>query len=292
MRVRQPHVAGAFYPGSQEQCEDLIDRCLPSGSVLGEGEHRILSAVVPHAGWVYSGETAGQVFAAIREVGGADVFLLFGAVHVWGVDEPSVWSRGAWKTPLGEARVDEELIQILFDELGNKIVDSPASHQQEHSLEVQVPFIQRLFPEATLIPVMVPPTERSAWLGHEMARIIASRCPDRRVIALGSSDLTHYGPNYGFVPAGHGEAGLKWVKEENDKRMIDLAVAMDDGAIVAEAQKSQNACGPGAVAAACGYARELGASKGRLLQYTTSFDVMPERRPTSFVGYAGIVYEA
>ncbi|MBI3890913.1 MAG: AmmeMemoRadiSam system protein B [Candidatus Wallbacteria bacterium] len=292
MSVRQPHVAGSFYPGTASKCEEMLVRCLSTEAVLGAGEHRVVGGVVPHAGWIFSGPTAGRVFRAVQESGGADTFILFGAVHVWGVDRPSVYARGAWRTPLGDAPIDEELAAALLDTMSGFLVDAPEAHESEHSLEVQVPFLQHLFPAARILPIMVPPMAEAARLGREVARVVEASRGAKRVVALGSSDLTHYGPNYRFMPKGLGAGSLEWVKTQNDKRILDLAIAMKEDAIVSEAMGQMNACGPGAMAAACAFASQFGASTGRLVGYTTSYDVMPERQPTSFVGYGGVVYEA
>ena len=104
---------------------------------------------------------------------------------------------------------------------------------------------------------------------------------------IGSTDLTHYGPNYGFSPAGTGKAGVAWVKETNDKRMVDHMIALDSSEILSDALSSYNACCGGAAAAAVASARALGASRGELLVYTTSYDKRPDN---SLVGYAGVVF--
>ncbi len=291
MSSRQPHVAGAFYPGTARQCEEMLDTCVGGGPFLAPGEHRLVAGIVPHAGWIYSGPTAGKVFGAFREAGGVDTFILFGAVHVWGVEAASLWPEGSWISPLGEAFIDESLAAGLLDDLGERLVAEPASHRQEHSIEVQLPFIQRLFPEARIVPIMVPPLADAGDFGRAVARAIAARCGRRRVAAIASTDLTHYGPNYRFMPMGIGAKALTWVKEENDRRILELALRLEEDDIVDEAEASHNACGAGAMAAATGYAHQMGAASGRLLDYTTSYDVLPERNPSSFVGYAGIVFD-
>ncbi|MFW6139089.1 MAG: AmmeMemoRadiSam system protein B, partial [Spirochaetota bacterium] len=104
---------------------------------------------------------------------------------------------------------------------------------------------------------------------------------------IGSTDLTHYGPNYGFSPRGIGGDSLTWMKEVNDKRVIDLFLALDPEGVMKEASVSKNACCPGAAAAAISAVKEMGVEKGSLVEYATSYDVHPD---TSFVGYAGVVY--
>jgi AmmeMemoRadiSam system protein B len=107
------------------------------------------------------------------------------------------------------------------------------------------------------------------------------------VVYIGSADLTHYGPNYGFTPRGKGEAAVKWVKEENDRSLIDKALAMDASGLLGDAAARHNTCSAGPIAAVVASAARHGIKKGTLLEYYTSYDVTPD---SSFVGYAAIVY--
>ena len=109
---------------------------------------------------------------------------------------------------------------------------------------------------------------------------------------MGSSDLTHYGARYGFVPKGYGAAAHRWSKEENDREILDRAAAFDPEAVEASARRRHNACGPGAMAAVTAAARELGATEARLLRHTTSAEVTGEEEPQMWVGYAALVFVA
>ena len=111
---------------------------------------------------------------------------------------------------------------------------------------------------------------------------------NKRVVVLGSTDLTHYGPNYGFAPNGHGPEAVKWVKEVNDKKFIDQALKLDGPGMLKAAQADQSACSAGGAVAAVAAAKAQGAQKAALIDYYTSYDVMPG---DSFVGYAGMVLE-
>jgi AmmeMemoRadiSam system protein B len=106
-------------------------------------------------------------------------------------------------------------------------------------------------------------------------------------VSVGSSDLTHYGPRYGMAPVGTGQKALDWTRE-NDQRILDLIVQMRPQDVVEEAGSHYNACGAGAIAAAMGFAAESGATQGRILHYTTSYDVMPMGRPADMVGYGAV----
>ncbi len=284
MPTRSPIVAGMFYPADEPTCRRQVRTCLealhieaPAGMVYG--------GIVPHAGWVYSGPTAGAVFQAIAAQEPPETFILFGAVHTWGVNDACLYGRGAWRTPLGELAIDEELAATLAAQAG--LADRPEAHAEEHSIEVQLPFIKYLFPSARIVPIAMPPLYTAHTVGQKVAQAV--RQVGRRAVALGSTDLTHYGPRYGLAPAGAGEHALTWV-HNNDRAILDLMVAMRAEEIVSEARSHHNACGAGAVAAAIAFAAEMGATQGVLLHYTTSHEVMPMGRATDMVGYGAVVF--
>ena len=243
---------------------------------------------MPHAGWAYSGAVAAKVIKCLQPAS-PDTFVIFGAVHSWGVRAGAVYPSGSWLTPLGEAEIDEELADLLLDKCPRHLTADPDSHAQEHSIEVQVPMIQHLHPKAKIVPIAMPPTDTAAPAGTAVGAAIAGS--GRRVAVLGSTDLTHYGRNYGFTPWGFGPAAREKMAE-NDRRVIDLALAFEADKVVREAQEHSNACGAGAVAAAIAAAKAMGAVKSVLVEYTTSHEVMHEP-PEDFrmaVGYAGLLF--
>jgi AmmeMemoRadiSam system protein B len=171
------------------------------------------------------------------------------------------------------------------------MVDDPYAHEDEHSLEVQAPFIRLLFPDAKIVPIMVPPRGIADEVGEAVARTITSYNYD--AVVVGTTDLTHYGPHYGFVPEGIGEKAIRWAKDVNDRRFIDMVCALRGGSIVAEALQHKNACSSGAVAATVAACAALGATRGVLLQHTTSSEVLAEQTTQHIedsVGYAGIIF--
>lgn len=287
MPVRQPVVAGQFYPASRSRCVAMVEECLPS-EPPPELPDRIVAGVVPHAGWVFSGCTAARVYAAIRSQFLPDTVVLLSASHGWGARRLAVYTSGTWATPLGEAQVDADLAGLLLEEGRGLLKDDPDAHAGEHSVEVQVPFIQYLFPQASILPVLVSPEERAVPAGETVARAITRS--GKTAVVVGTTDLTHYGATYyGFAPAGTGEPALAWARA-NDQRIINLMLQMRAEEIVPEAAARRNACGGGAVAATVAAARALGARKGVLLEYVTSHDVMPRGPATDFVGYAAVVF--
>jgi AmmeMemoRadiSam system protein B len=201
-----------------------------------------------------------------------------------------VYDTGGWSTPLGEAAIDEELAQAILD--SGTAVSDPNAHSSEHSIEVQVPFIQHLFADAKILPIVVPPSQQAVSLGEAIGDIIASD-KDKKIVCIGSTDLTHYGPRYGFTPMGTGAKALQWASEVNDKKFIDLALKLDATGLLASAAENLNACGGGAAAAAVAAAKKLGKTKGILLAHTNSNEVMIKKMGTSStdaVGYAAIVF--
>ncbi len=284
--VRPAARAGLFYPRQAAQCRELVDQCLGSSEVPERPPgFEPVAAIVPHAGWVYSGRiAAGALRSLAARSAPVRTVVLFGAVHVPGVGAATVSPAKAWETPLGLVPVDQEAARRVGTLLGS----GEAAHRGEHSLEVQVPFLQVLFPEAEILPIAVPPDEDAASVGAAVAEALADLGDG--VVYVGSTDMTHYGPRFGFSDHGLGAQGLRWVKQDNDARMLRLMETMKEHEVVAEAQASWNACGAGAIAATLAAARARGATRGHRTGYTTSADVMGESRPDDFVGYAGFAY--
>ena len=215
--------------------------------------------------------------------------MVFGADH-WleAARRAQVYPDGAWTTPLGDVAIDADLAARVVDLGGGAIEARAEAHRREHSIEVQIPLIQALWPEARVLPILVGPAAEPARVGELVAQAVSDRDD---VVALGSTDLTHYGPNYDFTSHGRGRAALTWVRDVNDAAMVAAATAMRPDGVLDEANRHANACGPGAIAAAIVFARECGAARGRLVEYTTSYDVLPRGEPSDFVGYAGVLFE-
>lgn len=286
MPLRYPAVAGSFYPADGPGCLAEVTKYLRTAKVVEVADH-MLGGVVPHAGWVYSGPTAALVYAALRLQQPPQTVLCFGAVHSWDVEAPSIYGSGHWRIPLGDIAVDEELAREVISSAPDLVYDRPEAHRTEHSIEVQLPFLKHLWPSARILPISVPPRDVALKLGRSTA--LAAQRLGRTVVAIGSSDLTHYGPRYGLAPVGRGARARAWI-EQNDRRILDLMAQMRGDAVLQEAAAHWNACGAGAVAATIACVAELGARTGTLLGYTTSHDVMPLGEPTDMVGYGAVVF--
>jgi AmmeMemoRadiSam system protein B len=291
MQTRKPIVAGQFYPGRHNSCVAEINECLRQERPADLLPETIAAGIVPHAGWTFSGSLAALVFSAIKQRHDkVDTFIIFGAAHGYYGPSPAVYDKGSWLTPLGEVAVDEELADAVLK--SDAAVSDTSAHQDEHSIEVQIPFIQHLFADTKILPILTPPNEQAISLGEVIGDIIKQQ-QHKKIVCIGSTDLTHYGPRYGFTPMGTGANALQWASGVNDKEFIDLALKLDAMGLLASAAENLNACGAGAAAATAAAARKLGKTKGLLLAHTNSNEVMLEKMSSSSadaVGYAAIVF--
>ncbi|MDD5063647.1 MAG: AmmeMemoRadiSam system protein B [Phycisphaerae bacterium] len=290
MQTRKPVVAGQFYPGDRDSCIAEISECLQEKPPVKSLPETIVAGIVPHAGWTFSGSLAAMVFSAIKQrCDKVDTFIIFGAAHGYYGPSPAVYDSGRWLTPLGEAAVDEELADAVLET--DAAVSDASAHLDEHSIEVQVPFIQHLFAGTKILPILTPPNKQSISLGGFVGDII--KLQKKKIICIGSTDLTHYGPRYGFAPMGTGTKALHWASDVNDKEFVDFALQLQPQKMLASAAENFNACGPGAAAAAVAVAKKLGRTKGVLLAHTNSNKVMLEKMAVASadsVGYAAIVF--
>ena len=280
MEIRQSYFAGSWYPASRSSCEEKIRSFIDEDLILKSEDLLKIAGIVPHAGWVFSGKTACNVIKILSESNGCDTIVVFGS-HMGPHDRNFLMKRGYWDTPLGELKIDTDITTELCDKF-DFIVETANSFQPDNTIELQLPFIKYFFDEVQIVPVGIAPREDSI----EIVDFIVDNFSDKNIKYIGSTDLTHYGPNYGFTPRGIGYESVEWVKNENDKKIIDMMIALDEDSIVNEAFANHNVCCPGAVVSTIHAAVRKGAEKGELLEYTTSYDVSPAN---SFVGYAGIV---
>lgn len=290
MQTRKPIVAGQFYPDRHDACVDEINDCLKQAVMSESLPETIVAGIVPHAGWAFSGPLAAMVFSAVKQQHEkVHTFVIFGAAHSYFGKSPAVYGSGSWTTPLGEIVIDEGLADAILST--DTAVSSPDAHKSEHSIEVQVPFIQYLFAGAKILPILVPPTKQAVTLGRVVGDIISAD-RERKIVCIGSTDLTHYGPHYGFTPMGTGSDALQWASEVNDRQFIDLALELEPEKMLSGAAESCNACGAGAAAAAAAAAKKLGKTKGLLLAHTNSNEIMLRMGSSSAdsVGYAAIVF--
>ncbi len=274
MRVRRRCLPPGWYPDTAEQTRQAIDELaekLPADGATG------VAGVAPHAGWEFSGGIALEVLSRIAR--GMDTIVIIGG-HLGPADGILCAFEDSFETPLGPLAADRELLDAL-----GRAVKLFEDRHQDNTVEIQLPFIRYLAPGARVLGMRAPPSPEAETLGAAIAE--AAGGLGRKVAVMGSTDLTHYGPNYGFAPAGSGQTGLRWVKDVNDKRIIDCLLALDTGLALERALRERSACSVGGALAAMGFARSRGVRHGTLLSYATSQDIHPEE---SFVGYAGVLY--
>ncbi|MFC1813222.1 AmmeMemoRadiSam system protein B [Thermodesulfobacteriota bacterium] len=283
MKARKAMLAGSWYPGSASGCEKEIKSFLKEYSEKPVSDLPFIGGIVPHAGWYFSGSIACNVINCLQEEVPPDVFVIFG-MHLRTGSPAYIMTDGAWETPFGEILIDKDVSGELTDRFAFTI-ETAENFTQDNTIELQLPFIKYFFQDAKIVPIGVPPVKSSLEIGTSVAEI--AKQLGLRVKVIGSTDLTHYGSNYGFSPKGSGRSALDWVRNDNDRKVIDAMLAMDPDTVISEALANQNACCGGAAATAIAAAKALGSDHAEYLAYATSYDKSPG---TSFVGYVGILF--
>ena len=282
MEVRKAAFAGSWYPASETECEQEIQSFLKEAGLKRDADKNFLAGIVPHAGWYYSGAIACNVINALTTGSSPDAVIVFG-MHLHPNSPCYIMPAGAWNTPFGDIEIHDELAGILVDRFSFQL-ETARSFTQDNTIELQLPFVKYFFNKAKLVPIGVPPNNASLEFGRAVAEIASEL--GIQVKVLGSTDLTHYGFNYGFTSHGTGPSAVDWVRNTNDRRVIDAMVAMDPEKVISEALASDNACCSGAASTAIATAKLLGATRAETIAYATSYDKSPG---DSFVGYVGIV---
>ena len=281
MSRRKRLLPRGWYPFDGKDCKKEIESYIEGWSPPSAIPEQGIGGIVPHAGWYFSGKLAARVLHSLKSKRKIDVVILYGG-HMGPDDLPRVISEDTCETPLGDIEIQQNLLKKLMNRVK---VDKESSSSGDNTIEIQLAMIKYFFPESRLLAVRPPFSIKAVELGKEIARV--SREEGLSILAIGSTDLTHYGPNYGFLAKGVGPSSVEWVKRTNDKGFIDRALRMDAEGLLDHALKNDSACSAGAAASAIATSEASGAKKGVLLDYYTSYDIMPD---DSFVGYTGIVY--
>ncbi len=283
LKTRQAVFAGSWYPDSPQACESEIRKYLKKSTHETTATPGYSGGIVPHAGWFFSGEIACDVIHRLANTDPPDVVVVFG-MHLHPQSPNYMMAEGAWETPFGLMPVHTALAQALCDQFTFRI-ETPSNFTKDNTIELQLPFIKYFFPKADILAIGLPPVASSLDIAR--ATVDAATQLGLKMKVIGSTDLTHYGYNYGFMPKGSGPSALKWARDENDRRVIEAMLAMDPIKIIDEAQTHHNACCAGAAAGAVAAAKTLGATTAETTAYASSHDKNPD---DSFVGYAGIVF--
>ncbi|MBK8480447.1 MAG: AmmeMemoRadiSam system protein B [Proteobacteria bacterium] len=281
-QLRVAELAGSWYPATPAGCQASFGR-FERGAVDSQ-RTQLVGGIVPHAGWAFSGAIAYNVVRELAAAASASETIVLFAGHLGPDAASTVMQHGQCWTPFGPLDTDEALVQQLATAAPLR-AESPLNHTQDNSAEVVFPLIKHFFPAARLVILGAPP--RAATLQLADAVVEAARRLGRPIAVIASTDLTHYGPNYGWTPQGSGAGAERWVRETNDPLFLAAACEGTPLEVLQTGRLHRNACCPGAVAAAWQCAQRLGASSGERLRYATSADVRPN---ASFVGYAGVVY--
>jgi len=265
--LRKPVVAGSFYPASKAALSAEIKACSKG---LKPGSVKALGVLSPHAGFVYSGSVAAAVLSRIET---PDTFLIIGPNHTGRGTPASIMIDGAWATPFGEVPVDEELAGLLLKN-SSFMEEDDIAHMGEHSIEVQLPFLQYFHENFKFVPVCISmgSTEDLLRLGEEAAEAV--KRSGKKVCILASSDMTHYEEQE--------------TAKAKDKLAIDAILKLD-GKLLAETVNLHDItmCGVAPAVAMLAATKKLGAKKAELIKYMTSGETSGDYKQV--VGYAGMI---
>jgi len=277
MQIRTPAVAGMFYPKETHELKSAIHDCFlhpfgPGKTPPLENDEKILGVICPHAGYMYSGPIATNSFYHISSQK-PELVIIIGPNH-WGIGcNVAVMKEGQWQTPLGSVEVDTDSA-IKLNEISKMTELDFFSHTKDHSLEVQVPMLQEIYSHKfKILPIIL--IDQGCKTARELGKALAKIAKIKKTVIIGSSDFTHYEENsYAY---------------KQDKLLIEPILELDVERFYSILQENQiSACGYGAIASTMVACKELGASKGTLLKYATSGDVVGDK--SSVVGYASIAF--
>lgn len=267
--IRNPAVAGVFYSGVASELETEVKRY----SEEKAAKEKVIGVVMPHAGYVFSGPVAGAVASRIEP---SDVFVVLGPKHTpWGAPY-SIMTQGSWKTPLDEVKIDSELAGEILAGSGSLKEDVQA-HLYEHSIEVELPFLQYLKRDFKFVPLALSGTTDEIYRVYgEIGRAIAQaiKKSGKEVPIIASSDMTHYEP-------------YESAKRKDDQAM-EAILKLDEEELLKRVEKFHiTMCGYAPTVCMLRAAKELGAEKAELVKYQTSAETSGDY--SKVVGYAGII---
>jgi AmmeMemoRadiSam system protein B len=264
--IRRPAVAGQFYPASASALREMIGGMVKEKAVKEE----VIGLLSPHAGYIYSGPVVGAVISRIKF---KDTFIIMGPNHTGAGRPLSIMTEGKWQTPLGEVEIDSELAKKILA-TSRYLEEDDRAHIYEHSIEVQLPFLQYFKPDFKLVPMVFG--HPSGAIYKEVGKEIAAAVKElgREVVIIASSDMSHYEPQASAQKKDTQAIGaiLKLDEDELLKRVAEFNITM---------------CGYAPAVSLIVAAKELGAKSAELVKYQTSGDVTGDY--SAVVGYAGII---
>jgi AmmeMemoRadiSam system protein B len=280
LKVRHPAVAGSWYAGTSAGLRTQIENCfthklgpgeLPK--VVQEGTRNIVGLVCPHAGYMYSGHVAAHAYYELAKDGKPDVIVIFSPNHTGRGSALAVMNEGVWRTPMGDVEIDAQTANQILSE--SRIIDvDDRAHAYEHSIELQLPFLQYLYGSAfKFVPIcfLMQDLESSREVGQATAKALSGK----NALVIASTDMTHYEPQERA--------------EKKDKMAVDAAIKMDEEQYYSTVESHAiSTCGYGPTIAAITAAKALGAKKAKLLCYKTSGDITGDF--SAVVGYASMAF--
>ncbi|MCJ7559213.1 AmmeMemoRadiSam system protein B [Candidatus Bathyarchaeota archaeon] len=280
-KIRRPTQAGAFYEGDAEALKTQIENCFlqefgpkKRPKVNKDGPREVIGLVCPHAGYMFSGAVAANAYYELASDGKPDTVVILGPNHTGYGSALAVMNEGFWRTPLGDVEIDGETANQIVQETRIADVDDLA-HRFEHSIEVQLPFLQYLYgSEFKFVPICFQMQDLSSAV--EVGRALVEVLANKNAVVIASSDMTHYEPQ-GNANA-KDMAALKAVEAMDEKRFYSIIEA-----------QNVTACGYGPIAAVITAAKGLGAKEAKLLCYKTSGDTTGDY--SSVVGYAAVCFK-
>ncbi|MBU1852886.1 MAG: AmmeMemoRadiSam system protein B [Candidatus Omnitrophica bacterium] len=266
--LRKPVVAGQFYPQTEASLKKMLSKLIDTGS----DKHEIIGIVMPHAGYIYSGGVAGLT---ISKVNIKKTAVILGTNHTGSGEPFSIMTKGRWLTPLGEAKIDVEIARAILKE-SSLLKEDSLAHLYEHSIEVEVPFLQYVKNDIKIVPICISNNDLKIYrqLGKEIAE--GFKKIGRSALFIASTDFTHY--------------ESKQAAEEKDRLAIDAILNLDEERLFRVVEENNiSMCGVAPTCTLISVCKNLGAKKAGLVKYQTSGDISGDY--ASVVGYAGLVIE-
>ncbi len=267
--IRLPAVAGQFYPASPRELSSLIHRFLKENEETQKV--RVRACVVPHAGYAYSGHVAAAVFSRIAI---PKKIIVIGVRHQPRGEALAIVSDGAWRTPLGDAPIDRALALRLRAACPT-LQEDHVAHSREHSLEVEIPFLQEMQPEFTFVPLAIGSTkwQELVRVGEGVAEVLSGS--EEEILLVTSSDMNHYEEEE--------------ITRRKDQRAIECMLRVDARGLYEVCQRERiSMCGLGPAIVTLTALKRLQVKSGELLKYATSGELSGDY--DAVVGYAGIIF--
>jgi hypothetical protein len=282
MYIRRPAVAGSFYPSNSRELEKLVNDFLKN---VKTDKKACVAAVAPHAGYIYCGNVFASVYASLEK--NFESVVIVGPNH-YGKGGITT-CKGIWQTPLGNLRTDDEFIDEVAKNCEKiTLIDDKVANSHEHSIEVQLPWLQSLFTNFGIVPLSINPVYFDVEECKDLANAIfrARENLGKKILVIASSDFTHYGEFYNYVPF---RGSISEILEKIKRKDMEMVKAVKDFAIerIIELGSESTICGFGCIAIATYFAKLAGAKSCEPVAYSTSFDI--SKSLEAIVAYCGLI---